>query len=285
MKTGSTAIAVNAGFLLLLLFATARAADGCAGSSSVRCANTNATPAQEERQALAPTGVLRVGFALYDPVTIAKDPLSGELKGVAIELGKELARRLGAAFEPIGYTSASAFIDGARTGEWDVAFMAVTPSRAEELADDVTFAAQYMELEIGSVVVGRSPIVSLAQLDQAGNRIAVQQRSQADLALTPVLQRAVLIRSATTADALELLNSGKANAYAANKQLILAVSNGLPGSQIVAPRFFTIGQAIAVPMGRDLAAAYVHRFIEDANSSGLVKASIERAGWRAIVPE
>ncbi len=149
----------------------------------------------------------------------------------------------------------------------------------------MTFAAQYMELEIGSVVVGRSPIVSLAQLDQAGNRIAVQQRSQADLALTPVLQRAVLIRSATAADALELLNSGEANAYALNKQLILAVSNGLQDSKIVAPRFFTIGQAIAVPMGRDLAAAYVRRFIEDATSTGLVKASIERAGWRAVVPE
>ncbi len=131
MKIRSTVVAVYAGFLLLFLFAIARAADGCAGFSSVGCENINATPAQEERQALAPTGVLRVGFAFYDPVSIVKDPLSGELKGVAIDLGKELARRLDVAIEPVGYTSASAFIDGARTGEWDVAFMAVTPSRAD----------------------------------------------------------------------------------------------------------------------------------------------------------
>jgi hypothetical protein len=38
--------------------------------------------------------------------------------------------------------------------------------------------------------------------------------------------------------------------------------------------------AMAMPTGRDLAAAYVRQFVEDAKSEGLVKAAIERADLR-----
>jgi len=37
---------------------------------------------------------------------------------------------------------------------------------------------------------------------------------------------------------------------------------------------------MALPKGRDPALAYARRFIEEAKSSGLVKAAIERAGMR-----
>ena len=59
------------------------------------CASVETAPTQEERQALAPTGKLRMGLVANEPVFATKDPRSGELRGAGIDLGSELARRLG----------------------------------------------------------------------------------------------------------------------------------------------------------------------------------------------
>jgi polar amino acid transport system substrate-binding protein len=47
---------------------------GCAGISTV--------PTPEARQALAPTGKLRVGLQLGSPHNVIRDSVSGEMKGV-----------------------------------------------------------------------------------------------------------------------------------------------------------------------------------------------------------
>jgi polar amino acid transport system substrate-binding protein len=52
------------------------------------------------KKALAPTGKLRVGLQLNAPTQAIKDPSTGELKGVGVDLGHELARRLEVPFEP-----------------------------------------------------------------------------------------------------------------------------------------------------------------------------------------
>ena len=62
------------------------------------CVGINTVPAPEARQALAPTGKLRVGLQLGSPHNVIRDAVSGEMKGVGYDLGKELARRLGVAF-------------------------------------------------------------------------------------------------------------------------------------------------------------------------------------------
>jgi polar amino acid transport system substrate-binding protein len=46
------------------------------------------------RQALAPSGKLRVGVYPDSPFSMVRDPVSGETKGIAVELGKALAMRL-----------------------------------------------------------------------------------------------------------------------------------------------------------------------------------------------
>ncbi|HKZ00999.1 MAG TPA: hypothetical protein VJ180_02090, partial [Pyrinomonadaceae bacterium] len=47
------------------------------------CAGIQTAPTQEEKQALAPTGKLRVGFLSASALYAKKDAASGELKGVA----------------------------------------------------------------------------------------------------------------------------------------------------------------------------------------------------------
>ena len=59
------------------------------------CAGLQDGPSSEQRNTLAPTGKLRVGFLATTPIHATKDAVSGEFKGPAVDLGKEMARRIG----------------------------------------------------------------------------------------------------------------------------------------------------------------------------------------------
>jgi polar amino acid transport system substrate-binding protein len=67
------------------------------------CAGIHTGPTPEARQALAPTGKLRVGLFRENPLSAVRDSASGEMKGVGFDLGKEFARRMGVPFEPVVY--------------------------------------------------------------------------------------------------------------------------------------------------------------------------------------
>jgi polar amino acid transport system substrate-binding protein len=107
------------------------------------CAGIHTAPTPEARQALAPTGKLRVGLQLGSPHNVIRDSVSGEMKGVGFDLGKELARRLGVPFEPVLYPSVGDLLDGGKSGAWDVAFVGFSPARAKEW----DFTALHMQVE------------------------------------------------------------------------------------------------------------------------------------------
>ena len=78
------------GLLSLSLVGCAIDFDALTGANASR--ETNAAQATAAvRQALAPSGVLRVGVYLGSPTSWVKDPKSGESVGIALDLGKELA--------------------------------------------------------------------------------------------------------------------------------------------------------------------------------------------------
>jgi polar amino acid transport system substrate-binding protein len=73
------------------------------------CANIQTAPTAETRQALAPTGKLRFGILLV-PLYATKDPASGELTGIAPDLGRQFAQRLGVPFDPVTYANPPALV-------------------------------------------------------------------------------------------------------------------------------------------------------------------------------
>ena len=99
------------------------------------CAGISTQPTPEARQALAPNGKLRIGLQLGNPLNAIRDSASGELKGVAFDLGNELARRLGVPMEPVLYESVGALLDAGKSGAWDVAFVGFSPARASASAE------------------------------------------------------------------------------------------------------------------------------------------------------
>src|SRR5262249_19700463 len=66
------------------------------------------------RNDLAPTGTLRAGINYGNFILATKDAATGESRGVAIDLTRELAQRLAVAVELTAYTSVAAMVDAAK---------------------------------------------------------------------------------------------------------------------------------------------------------------------------
>jgi polar amino acid transport system substrate-binding protein len=243
------------------------------------CAGIGSAPTPDARQALAPTGKLRVGLQLGSPHNVIRDSVSGEMKGVGFDLGRELARRMGVPFEPVLYPSVGVLLDGGKSGAWDVAFVGFSPARAKEW----DFTALHMEVEFGYLIPGGSSISTMADVDRAGIRVAVQEKSQPDIFVSRTLKNAVVVRASSLAGTLEMLKSGRADVIFSIKPSLFEVSNQLLGSRVLDGRPGIDPHAMAIPKGRDLGVAYARQFIEHAKSEGLVKAAIERVGMRGAV--
>ena len=75
----------------------------------------------QARAELAPTGTLRAGINYGNVILARKDPATGESSGVAIDLARELGRRLDVPVTIVAYDSVGAMVDGAKAGAWDIA--------------------------------------------------------------------------------------------------------------------------------------------------------------------
>ena len=242
------------------------------------CASTHTVAPAEARQTLAPTGQLRVAF-ISGPLYASKDATTGDLKGVAADLGKELARRVGVPFQPVVYANPAAIITGARSGEWDVALMGINAERAAT----VDFTAPYMQVEQGYLVRAGVPVAAVSEVDKAGIRVGVIENAGADGFLSGRLKNATLVRAKTVADLYALVDSGGADVIAATKTGLFAEAQKRPGSRVLDGHILVEPIGMAVPKGRKAAAAaYVGRFVEDAKAAGLVQSAISGAGLRGV---
>jgi polar amino acid transport system substrate-binding protein len=242
------------------------------------CAGVSTAPTPQARQALAPTGKLRVALQLGNPLNVVRDSASGEMKGVAFDLGKELARRLGVPFEPVMYPSVGALLDSGKSGAWDVAFVGFSPARAKEWS----FSPLHLEVEFGYLVPGGSPISAVGDVDRPGIRVAVQEKSGPDSFFSRTLTKAAVVRAPSNPGALEAVTSGRADVMGSLKPILFEMSRQLPGSRVLDGRPGVDPHAMAMPQGRDSGAAYARTFIEEAKSAGLVTAAIQRAGLRGV---
>jgi len=241
------------------------------GSLIAGCATTGPSP--EARNALAPTGKLRVGINLANPVLAKRDPATGEVNGITMDLGRMLATRVGAEFVPVLYPNPGALVEGARAGAWDVGFAAVDPARADVLE----FTAPYMEVSVTYVVPAASPVRSIADADRAGLRIGVGARNAADLFLTRTLKQAQLVRIPDNIDAaVELLRAGKADLFASNRAGLIQIRDKLGAYRLLDERLYAVEHAIALPRGRGAGLAHAKAVVEEAKRSGAVAQAIAR---------
>jgi polar amino acid transport system substrate-binding protein len=237
---------------------------------------TAITPAV--RADLAPSGAIRAGVNFGNFILATRDPATGEVRGVAIDIAHDLGRRLGAPVTLVPYETVAAVVDAARTGAWDIAFLGIDPARE----GDIGFTAAYLEIEATYLVPAGSPIHAVADVDRAGVRVVAAARANYELFLTRTLKHAELVRAPSHAAAFEMLRAGEVSALAGLRQALLALADKLPGSRILDGRFMAVPQAVGMPRGRDAGLQFLRAVVEEAKASGLVARALERTGARGV---
>ena len=240
---------------------------GCAVSTAV---------APDVRRVLAPTGTLRIGVYPGSPTSMVRSAGSDEMRGLSVELGRELARRLGVPSEVIVFQRVAEVVDALKGGRADFTITNATPARAQ----DVDFTPPLVALELGYLALPGSPVQSLADVDRPGMRIGVTQGSTSQGVLTRELKRARVVPAPSLQAAGEMLQRREVDAFATNKAILYELADGLSGARVLEGRWGLEHLAIAVPKGRDAAADYLRDFADTVRKQGLVGSAAARAGLR-----
>jgi polar amino acid transport system substrate-binding protein len=230
------------------------------------------------KKELAPAGKLRVGIA------VAPTPGAGNVapnagggyRGVAVDLGEELAAKLGVPAEFVPYPNSGALTDAAESGAWDVAFLPVDAQRKAK----VDFGSAHIVLQSTYLVAPGSPIAALADVDKAGVRVAGVENTATARAAQASL-KTVTMKLVKTADELfDLLKSGQADAIALSRESLTQLSARLPGSRVLDGAYLNSYVAIAIPKGKPAALAYASAFVDSAVAAGSVRRALDKIGMQ-----
>jgi polar amino acid transport system substrate-binding protein len=230
---------------------------------------------------LAPGGKLRAAINLGNSVLAQTDAATGEPKGVTPDLARELGRRLGVAVEFITFDAAGKVFDAAKSGAWDIAFLAIEPVRAAE----IEFTAPYVLIEGTYMVPAASPLHTVADVDRPGIRIAVGVGSAYDLYLTRTIKNATIVRAAAGGgrEMIDLFVKDRLEVAAGVRQPLAAYAATHPQVRVMDGRFMDIRQAMGTPKGRSAGARYLAAFVEDVKASGFVADALKRSNQSAAV--
>ncbi|MEM5430232.1 ABC transporter substrate-binding protein [Cupriavidus oxalaticus] len=222
--------------------------------------------------AFAPTGVLRASINLGNPI-LANRGEDGQPFGVSVDLANALAQRLGLPLQLVVVDAAGKSVEVVSSEEADVGFFAIDPKRAAT----IRFTAPYVLIEGWYLVRDASPVRSNAEVDAAGNRVAVGKGSAYDLFLTRALKAAQIVRALTSPNVVQTFLEQGLDVAAGVRQQLEADAAKHPGLRLLDERFMVIRQAMGLPQSRgSAAAAYLHAFVEEMKASGFVAQALAR---------
>jgi polar amino acid transport system substrate-binding protein len=226
---------------------------------------------------LIPTGKLRVGVVFApaaSPFFVVKEA-NGEPRGVTVDLAHELGRQLDVPVEFMLVPNSGLVTDATESGAIDVTFMPVDEERKKR----VDFGPAYFMIESTYLATATSGIRTVAEVDRPNVRVVGIANTTTIRAAGRSLKNASISAAASVDEAMAMLRSGKADAFALSRDSLPPFVAQLPGSRIVEGGFQQTGIAIAVPKNRPNALAYVTAFMESAKASGVVRRALDRAGF------
>lgn len=226
---------------------------------------------------LAPGGVLRAAINLGNPVLAQRSAETGELSGVSVDLASDLATRLGVDVQFVTFDAAGKVFEALASNAWDVAFLAIDPTRGEQIA----FSPPYVLIEGAYMVREESRLQRSEQVDRSGVRITVGAGSAYDLYLTRTLKEAQIERYPSAADAFEAFVTQDLDAAAGVRKVVSRYASAHAGLRVLADSFMTIRQAMGVPKHRTEAVAALAVFIEEMKAQGRIAASLVNSGQTA----
>jgi len=229
------------------------------------------------RADLAPTGKLRAGINHANAIVATRDPATGELRGVSVDLVREVARRLDVPLELHGFDFSGKLADALNAGALDIGGIAGGSGTGREGSMD--FTAGYLQIETTYMVTPGSKIQSIAEVDRAGVTVGVADKSAFRPFLERTLKNARLLTGPGNPTAFELLRTGQVEVLAGLRHQLMEVQGKLPGSRILDGRFLVVEQTLAIPKGREAGIRFLREFIEETKASGFIAGSLAKSGY------
>ncbi len=225
--------------------------------------------------AFTPTGRLRAGINLGNPILAGKRADTAEVYGVSVDLARGFAQRLGVELELKPVDTAAKSVDLVTQEEADIGFFAVDPLRGA----GIHFTAPYVLIEGCYLVRDDSPLTRNEEVDHAGIRLVVGQGSAYDLFLSREIKAATLERARSSPAVVDHFITTGADVAAGVKQQLEADAARLGGLRLLPGRFMVIQQAMGCPKGRGTeAAAALAAYVEEMKASGFVAEALARHG-------
>jgi len=225
---------------------------------------------------LASTGKVRV--ALINVANFVAQPAANPPTGMGVDLGKAIAARVGAPFEPVVYPSVAALLADARSGKWDMALLGVDPARGA----DFEFTRPYALVQNTYLVPTGSGLMTIADVDRKGVKVVVAARSAQHNYLKANLKQAEL--GTYDGDAAQALIVGNFDALAANRGTLEELAASKPGYRLIPGSFSDVKYGVGVPKGRMAAASYLDGVVADMLASGAIAEEIARAKLKGVSP-
>lgn len=189
------------------------------GMLAVALALTTAPAKAEDMvDAVRARGVLRIPGILNEDPYFNKDPRTGEWRGFAVEMARDIAKTIGVKLEVVESSWPNSILD-VQSGKADLAFgITATPQRALSVAfSQPTYFNSF-------VIISPKPDLSKlswAELNDPKYTFAVDLGSSQDLITQQYLPKAKVLRFKTRDEAIVAVVSGKADA------LVNTMLNGL----------------------------------------------------------
>ena len=240
------------------------------------CSNVAPAPDDSVVAALAPTGSLRIAVYPGSPTSLVRDAASGAPRGVAVELGQSMARRLGVAPKLVEYASNADALAAVKAGRADFAFTNATPARAQEM----DFSSAVLAVEQGYLVPGASSLESAATVDRPGVRVGVTRGSTSERELPAQLKSATVVTVPTVKEGAHMLAEGSLDAFATNKAILYQMSDAIAGSRVLPGAYGREALAIGIPKGRERALRWLERFVQEVKANGEVARAMQGTGLR-----
>ncbi|AET66231.1 periplasmic component of amino acid ABC-type transporter/signal transduction system [Desulfosporosinus orientis DSM 765] len=264
------------GMILSSLLLVAGLVTGC-GSTPAPEKSSSGEPA--DVQAIKDRGVLKVGVKVDVPNFGYKDPKTGEIDGLEIDLAKAVSKKIFGE-EKIEPTAVTAKTRGPLLDSGDVDLVIATFTITEERKKSYNFSDPYFTDGVKLMVKKDSGIKSLKDLD--GKKIGVAQSATSKKAIQEAADKIGVkvdfLEFSTYPEIKAALDSGRVDCFSVDGSILFGYLDDT--TAILDDSFSPQDYGVASKMGNDGLAKLVNDTIGEMKSSGELDKLVQKWGLK-----
>ena len=223
---------------------------------------------------LAPSGVLRAAINLSNFLLVSGQLPDGTPDGISPDVAKAVAAKIRVPCQLLTYDRPGLVADAVVKNEWDIGNIAAETKRAEI----IDFSNPYVTIDANFLTTTKANFSNNSDINTAGIKIAVSERSAYDLWLTENFKKPKIVRAATIQDSHDMFIRGEVDVLASLKPKLLEELSSDPNVKMIDTPFTSINQSIGVKKNSPNSIEFLNDLIESLIKSGFINDSLHKHG-------